>query len=139
MKTVLNNLKPFIVYWISFAVYAIISSFEILDIEALIIIFFVVYIISDVLIGFTQDIKEILPGIILFELQLIICAIIFSINTVSSGINTFASSGNIFYSTYFENVNDILSCIISILLSPVLFGIGIGLKKLTNKRKNSYK
>ena len=129
MKTVLNNLKPFIAYWISFAVYAIISS----------IVFFVVYIISDVLIGFTQDIKEILPGIILFELQLIICAIIFSINTVSSGINTFASSGNIFYSTYFENVNDILSCIISILLSPVLFGIGIGLKKLTNKRKNSYK
>ena len=81
MKTVLNNLKPFIVYWISFAVYAIISSFEILNIEALIIVFFVVYIISDVLIGFTQDIKEILPGIILFELQLIICAIIFSINT----------------------------------------------------------
>lgn len=137
MKTVLNNLKPFIVYWISFAVYAIISSFEILNIEALIIVFFVVYIISDILIGFTQDIKEILPGIILFELQLIICAIIFSINTVSLGINTFASSGNIFYSTYFENVNDILSCIISILLSPVLFGIGIGLKKLTKHNKTA--
>ena len=83
MKTVLNNLKPFIVYWISFAVYVIISSFEILNIEALIIVFFVVYIISDVLIGFTQDIKEILPGIILFELQLIICAIIFSITVLS--------------------------------------------------------
>lgn len=43
----------------------------------------------------------------------------------------------IFYSTYFENVNDILSCIISILLSPVLFGIGIGLKKLTKHNKTA--
>lgn len=139
MKTVLNNLKPFIAYWISLVVYTIVSLFETLSSKNLIIVFFMVYIISGILIGCTTAIKEIRLGIILFELQLIICAIIFSINAVSSGLNTFASAGNVFYSTFFENINSIFSFIFSILLPPTLFGIGFSFIELKNKRKSSLK
>lgn len=138
MKTVLNNLKPFIAYWVSLAVYTIVSLFETLSSKNLMIVFFVVYIISGILIGCTTAIKEIRLGIILFELQLIICAIVFSINTVSSGLNTFASAGNVFYSTFFENINSVFGFILSILLPLALFGIGFGFIELKNKRKSSF-
>jgi len=138
MKTILNNLKPFIAYWVSLAVYTIISLFEVFSSKNLIIVFFVVYIISGLLIGCTTAIKEIRLGIILFELQLIICSIVFSINTVSSGLNTFASAGNVFYSTFFENINSVFSFILSILLPLALFGIGFGFIELKNKRKSSF-
>lgn len=106
MGVIFNNLKPFIAYWISFAVYVMISLLEVFSSKNLIIAFFIVYIISSVLIGCSTNIKEIRFGIILFELQLIVCAIIFSINTESSGLNTIASAGNIFYSTFFERIKN---------------------------------
>lgn len=77
MGVIFNNLKPFIAYWISFAVYVMISLLEVFSSKNLIIAFFIVYIISSVLIGCSTNIKEIRFGIILFELQLIVCAIIF--------------------------------------------------------------
>lgn len=135
MGAIFNNLKPFIAYWVSFAVYVMISLFEIFSSKNLIIAFFIVYIILSVLIGYSTDIKEIRFGIILFELQLIICAIIFSINTESSGLNTFVSAGNIFYSTFFERINNIFNYILSIFLPVLLLGIGFGLTELKNKRK----
>lgn len=138
MITFFNNLKPFIAYWGSLAIYIIISLFEALSSKDLVIVFFVAYIISGLLIGCTTTIKKMYLGIILFELQLIICAIVFSINTVSSGLNTFASAGNVFYSTFFENINSVFSFILSLLLPLVLFGIGFGFIELKNKRKSNF-
>lgn len=139
MGVIFNNLKPFIAYWISFAVYVMISLFEVFSSKNLIIAFFIVYIISSVLIGCSTNIKEIRFGIILFELQLIVCAIIFSINTESSGLNTIASAGNIFYSTFFERIKNVLNFILSVLLPVLFLGIGFGLTELKNKKSNSYK
>ena len=139
MGVIFNNLKPFIAYWISFAVYVMISLLEVFSSKNLIIAFFIVYIISSVLIGCSTNIKEIRFGIILFELRLIVCAIIFSINSSSSGLNTLASAGNIFYSTFFERIKNVLNFILSVLLPVLFLGIGFGLTELKNKKSNSYK
>lgn len=135
MKIIFNNLKPFIAYWISFLIYVIISMFETFSFETSMIAFFTVYIILNIIIGYSTDIKEIRYGIILFELQLIVCSIIFSINTESSGLKTFASTGNIFYSTFFDGINNIFSFVLSILLPVLLLGIGFGLTKLKKSNK----
>ena len=137
MRAIFNNLKPFITYWVSFAVYGVISLFEVFNFKNLSIAFFAVYIISTVLVGCTTNIKEIRLGIILFELQLILSGIVFSINTEAFGLNSIASAGNIFYSTFFENINSVFSFILSVILPVALFGIGFGIIALKKKKSTS--
>lgn len=136
MRTILNNLKPLIAYWASFVIYTIISLLETFSYTTCVIISLLIYIILNILIGFTIDIKNMRWGIILFELQLLICAIIFSINAESSGLNTFASVGNIFYSTFFGEINRILGFALSILFPVLLLGIGFGLTKLKKDKSD---
>lgn len=134
MKTIFNNLKPFIVYWVSFVVYWIVYSFETFSYKIWAIAFLAVYSILSILTGYTTDIKKMRWGIILFELKLLICPIIYSINIESSGLIYFASASNIFYSTFFDTINSIAGFILSILLPVLLIGIGFGLRKLKKKK-----
>ena len=133
MKAVFNNLKPFIAYWISFAVYIIISLFETFSYTTCAVTSLTVYIILNILIGYTTDIKEMRWGIILIELQLFICAICFSPRAGASDYPIVASAGNIFYSTFFDSFNKGFK--LSILLPLLLLGIGLGLRIL--KKENS--
>ena len=100
MKFIFNSIKIPISYYISFIMYAIV--FELLGLGSTTgtITFYIIYTVLLIFCGCFCNLKKHIYGLILLELQLIICPIIFSTNTQATVLNSFASLGNIMYSTF---------------------------------------
>ena len=133
----MNNLKPIIVYWLSVLIFYIISFFDFLSWKNTCIILWGTFLILNILVGFFNELKKIYVGMIIVELQFIICG----------AINIFAAREVPFTTTVIENIavygNLMLSCfdepniwkILVTILLPLSTLIGVGLKKLIKHNK----
>lgn len=133
----MNNLKPIIVYWLSVLIFYIISFFDFLSWKNTCIILWGAFLILNILVGFFNELKKIYVGMIIVELQFIICG----------AINIFAAGEVPFTPTVIENIagygNLMLVCfdepniwkILVTILLPLSTLIGVGLKKLIKHNK----
>lgn len=135
----MNNAKPIIVYWLSVLIFYIISFFDFFSWKTTFIILWGTFLILNILMGFFNELKKIYVGMIIVELQFIICAAI--------NINTFITREVPFEPTVIENIagysNLMLGCfdepniwkaLITMLL-PLSTLLGVGLKKLIKHNK----
>lgn len=128
----MNNLKPIIVYWLSVLIFYIINFFDFLSWKNTCIILWGTFLILNILMGFFNKLKKIYVGIIIVELQFIICG----------AINIFATREVPFTPTAIENIagygNLMLACfdepnigkaLITMLLPlSTLLGVGLQIK-----------
>lgn len=133
----MNNLKPIIVYWLSVLIFYIISFFDFLSWKNTCIILWGTFLILNILVGFFNELKKIYVGMIIVELQFIICG----------AINIFTAREVPFTPTVIENIagygNLMLTCfdepniwkILVTILLPLSTLIGVGLKKLIKHNK----
>ncbi len=133
----MNNLKPIIVYWLSVLIFYTMSFFDFLSWKNTCIILWGTFLILNMLVGFFNELKKIYVGMIIVELQFIICGV----------INIFATREAPFTPTVIENIAGygilMLACfdepyiwktLVTILL-PLSTLIGVGLKKLIKHNK----
>lgn len=134
MKIFSKNLITYLIYWISLIVFYVIPCFfEIISIEIGTILFFVSFILLIILIGYRFSFKEFIWGIGAMEIQLVLSTL-FLIFGVSDNeeIPGIVAYGNIMSSAFIAN--DVLKCIISILLPVACIMIGFGIKKLLKNK-----
>lgn len=132
----MNNLKPIIVYWASVVIFYIISFFDFLSWQNTCIILWGTFLILNILMGFFNELKKIYIGIIIIELQFIICGAvhIFTATKLPDTLTMFERIipyGNLMVACFDEPA--IWKLLITLLL-PLSTLIGVGLKKL-NKNK----
>lgn len=135
MKYVLNNLKPIIVYWVSVLIFYIISFFDFLSLEKTCILLWITFLILNILMGFFNELKKIFVGIIIIELQFIICGVIYmsfvaikELPYTPTLIDSIVAYGNLMLATM--NKPNILNALITMLL-PLSTFAGLGLRKLS--------
>lgn len=133
----MNNLKPIIVYWLSVLIFYIIGFFDFLSWKNTCIILWGTFLILNILIGYFNELKKIYIGMIVVELQFIICGIIniFATRDVPftpTVIENIAGYGNLMFAC-FDNP-DIWKALITILL-PISTLLGVGLKQLIKHNK----
>lgn len=130
MKNLFCNLKPFLSYWGSFAVYFAVSLFELTADSALWKILYLALIcIFNFITGYTDGVKGDKVGISLFSIQLIIFAIFSVCKFSKSRIVVF---GNLILSIVFDytgnTIIDYVFAILSVALPIIPFFIGNYLK-----------
>ena len=134
VKTVFNNLKPIIIYWVSVMLYFNIGLFDYFSYKTLCIIMWSAFVIFNIILGLCNKPKDVYIGMIIVELQFIICgAIILFEASKTPYVPTFVSYGN-YMLAIFDNIN-FGKFIITILLPLTVF-VGFGLKKLFDQRKH---
>lgn len=134
VKTVFNNLKPIIIYWVSVMLYFNIGIFDYFSYKTLCIIMWSAFVIFNIIMGLCNKLKDVYIGMIIVELQFVICgAIILFEASKTPYVPTFVSYGNYMLAT-FDNIN-FGKFIITILL-PLTAFVGFGLKKLFDQRKH---
>lgn len=134
VKTVFNNLKPIIIYWVSVMLFFNIGIFDYFSYKTLCIIMWSAFVILNIIMGLCNKLKDVYIGMIIVELQFIICgAIILFEASKTPYVPTFVSYGNYMLAT-FDNIN-FGKFIITILL-PLTAFVGFGLKKLFDQRKH---
>lgn len=147
MKKVLDNLKVYISYYVSFAVYFL--TFEFFCYKWSAVCFYIIFSILLIICWYANNFKNSIYGLAVFELQMIICPIIFSLNTGIEALQSFSSSGNIMYSTfkpvcetvfqYDISVMKLLPDYIISIIYPVLFILTGSLIKQKVKKKKPIK
>lgn len=133
VKTVFNNFKPIIIYWVSVMLYFNIGIFDYFSYKTLCIIMWSAFVIFNIIMGLCNKPKDVYIGMIIVELQFVICgAIILFEASKTPYVPTFVSYGNYMLAT-FDNIN-FGKFIITILL-PLAPFVGFGLKKLFEQKK----
>ena len=133
-KALLNNLKPIVVYWVCVVLYFNIGLFDYFSYKTLCIIMWSAFVIFNIIMGLCNKPKDVYIGMIIVELQFIICgAIILFEASKTPYVPTFVSYGN-YMLAIFDNIN-FGKFIITILL-PLTAFVGFGLKKLFDQRKH---
>lgn len=134
VKAVFNNLKPIIIYWVSVMLFFNIGIFDYFSYKTLCIIMWSAFVIFNIIMGLCNKPKDVYIGMIIVELQFIICgAIILFEASKTPYVPTFVSYGN-YMLAIFDNIN-FGKFIITILL-PLTAFVGFGLKKLFDQRKH---
>lgn len=134
VKALLNNLKPIVVYWVCVVLYFNIGLFDYFSYKTLCIIMWSAFVIFNIIMGLCNKLKDVYIGMIVVELQFIICgAIILFEASKTPYVPTFVSYGN-YMLAIFDNIN-FGKFIITILL-PLTAFVGFSLKKLFDQRKH---
>lgn len=133
VKTVFNNLMPIIIYWVSVMLFFNIGIFDYFSYKTLGIIMWSAFMIFNIIMGLCNKLKNVYIGMIIVELQFVICgAIILFEASKTPYVPTFVSYGN-YMLAISDNIN-FGKFIITILL-PLAPFVGFGLKKLFEQKK----
>ena len=150
MKKTFDNLKPFIIYFISILIYFTLVSFRILSINAIsslvaTIFALAIYFVLTTLFAYFTEFKTSKYGVIAFAIMLAISPIVYTLLNVSSFWGLML--GNAFfinwlpelmpfeYDVLLEPFYMIIYYFLGIVVPIIPFAFGYGLKKLINKKR----
>lgn len=145
MKKLLINLKPFRAYWAAFLIYFVPLFFDFVDFGYVWIALFLIMIcVFNFITGYTEGVKKIKWGILLFALQLTVCAILYICNISDELIIGLGNLILLFFDDFFynrhpyysENTVNIVFAAISVVLPVLPFFIGNYVKNKSNSNKN---
>ena len=147
MKKAFDNLKPFIIYFISILTYFALDYFKITNIISPLVAtacVLVIYFVLTTLFAYSTEFKKIKYGVITFVIMLAISPIVYAILN-----HTYFALmiGNAFfidwlpeiipfeYDVLLEPFYTIFYYFLGIIVPAIPFAIGYGIKKLINKNK----
>lgn len=145
MKKVFDNLKPFLVYFISILTYFALTSFRILSIDVIsslvaTICALALYFVLTILFSYFTEFKGSKYGVIAFMIILVVSPIISSLLNIDFLIcnafffNWIPELINFEYEPLLEPFDMIFYYFLGIVIPLLPFALGYGLKKLINKK-----
>lgn len=143
MKALFCNLKPILAYWAAFLIYFALHIFSIkYPGAAMSAVFIGILFIFNFITGYTDGIKKIKWGLLVFELQLAVSAAlsvagVFGNLDLPSAAWQFISSANIFVSSVFYSgslAGNIGFAVLSVILPLVPLVAGAAVKKAVKRR-----
>ena len=144
MKAVFNNLKPFIVYWVSVSIYLLSLLSNILSLENYATVLWISFLALSVIMSVFNKLKEILIGTIILEVQFLICGAIFLFESSKSLYEPslardIAGFGNLFMVGFKNhNVLELLATMIMPLIPVIIFGIKKSAGVEDGEKSNSF-
>ena len=147
MKKVLDNLKPFIIYFISILIYFALDYFKITNVISPLVATtcaFVIYFVLTTLFAYSTEFKKSKYGVIAFVIMLAISPIVYAILN-----HTYFALmiGNAFfidwlpeiipfeYDVLLEPFYMIFYYFLGVVVPAIPFALGYGIKRLINKKK----
>ena len=144
MKPVFNNLKPFIVYWVSVSIYLLSLLSNILSLENYATVLWISFLALSVIMSVFNKLKDILIGTIILEVQFLICGAIFLFESSKSlyepsVARDIAGFGNLFMVGFKKpNVWELLATMIMPLIPVIIFGIKKSAGVEDGEKSNSF-
>lgn len=129
MKPLFNNLKPFIVYWVSVSIYLLSLLSNILSLENYATVLWISFLALSVIMSVFNKLKDILIGTIILEVQFLICGAIILFESSKSlyepsVARDIAGFGNLFMVGFKNhNVWELLATMLMPLIPLIIAGI----------------